>query len=48
MMITRKIILNLAEGPTQRLDCTTSTAEKHFTENNKKFSLSLYYNGANS
>ena len=48
----KKSILILGEGPTQRLDGTTLTAEKlysiNFTENNKKFRLSLHYNGANS
>ena len=52
MSITRKYILILGEGPTQGLDGTILTAEKllliNFTENNKKFCLSLYYNGANS
>ena len=47
-----KYILVLGEGPTQGLDGTTLTAEKSysisFTENNKKFCLSLHYNGANS
>ena len=48
----KKYILILGEGPTQRLDGTTLTAEKkyliNFTENNKKFSFSLHYIGANS
>ena len=48
----KKYILILVEGPTQRLDSTTLTEEKkysiNFTENNKKFYLSLHYNGANS
>ena len=48
----KKEILILAEVPTQGLDGTTLTAEKlysiNFTENNKKFCLSLHYNGANS
>ena len=47
-----KNILVLGEGITQGLDDTTLTAEKtcsiNFTENNKKFCLSLHYNGANS
>ena len=47
-----KTILVLGEGITQGLDDTTLTAEKtysiNFTENNKKFYLSLHYNGANS
>ena len=51
-MITRKKdILILGEGPTQGLEHML-TAEKmysiNFTEKNKKFCLSLHYNGANS
>ena len=46
-----KDILMLARGPTQGLE-STLTAEKiysiNFTEKNKKFCLSLHYNGANS
>ena len=42
----------LGEGPTQRLDDTTLTAEaKHpinFTQSGKRFVLSLHYNGNNS
>ena len=45
-------ILILGEGPTQRLDDTTLTAEKKysikFTLTRKKFCLRLHYNGANS
>ena len=45
-------ILILGQGPTQELDGTTLTAEKfysiNFTENNKKFCLSLHYNSGNS
>ena len=41
----------MVKGPTQELEHTLS-AEKiysiNFTEHNKKFCLSLYYNGANS
>ena len=48
----RKDILVLGKGLTQGLNGTTLTAEKmysiNFTENNKKFCLSLHYNGANS
>ena len=49
----KKDILILGRGPTQRLGEQHSlTAEKmyliNFTENNKKFCLSLHYNGANS
>ena len=52
MLITKKNISILGEGPTQGLNYTTLTAERkhsvNFTENNKKFCLSLHYNGANS
>ena len=48
----KKYILILGEGPTKGLDDTTLTAEKkysiNFTEHNKKFCLSLHYNGPNS
>ena len=48
----KKDILILIKGPTQGLNGTTLTAEKlysiNFTENNKKFCLSLHYNGYNS
>ena len=48
----KKDILILGEGPTQGLDDTTLTAEKkdslNFTMTEKKFCLSLHYNGANS
>ena len=48
----KKDILILGKGPTQGLDGTTLTAEKmysiSFTENNKKFCLSLHYSRANS
>ena len=48
----KKDILNLVEGTTQGLNGTTLTAEKeysiNFTENNKRFCLSLHYNGANN
>ena len=44
-------ILVLGRGPTKGLE-STLTAEKmysiNFTEKNKKFSLSLHYNGVNS
>ena len=47
----KKDILKLGRGPTQGLE-SASTAEKmysiNFTEKNKKFCLSLHYNGANS
>ena len=51
MLITIKKILILGEG-TSQLDDTKLTAEKkysiNFAENNKKYCLSLYNNGANS
>ena len=44
-----KDILILGEGPTQRLDDTTLTAEAkcpiNFTESNRRLVLSLHYNG---
>ena len=47
----KKDILILGKGPTQGLE-HTPTAEKlysiNFTEHNKKFSLRLHYNAANS
>ena len=47
----KKYILVLGKGPTQGLEHTL-TAEKmysiNFTVTNKKFCLSLHYNGANS
>ena len=47
-----KDILILGEGPTQGLDDTTLTAEAKypisFTRPNKRFVLSIYYNGINS
>ena len=50
-MITRKKTLILGKGPTQRLEHML-TAEKmysvNFTTTNKKFCLSLHYNGVNS
>ena len=47
----KKDILNLGNGPTQDLEHTLSAGKMHsinFTENNKKFCLSLHCNGANS
>ena len=48
----KKDVVILGKCPTQGLDDTTLTAEKlysiNFTENNKKFCLSLHYNGANT
>ena len=47
-----KDILILGEGPTQALDNTTLKAEAkypiNFTQPNKRFVLSLHYNGSNS
>ena len=47
-----KDVLILGEGPTQGLDDTTLTAETKypidFTQSNRKFCLSLHYNGSNS
>ena len=44
--------LILGEGPTQRLDDTTFTAEAkyptNFTQSGKRFVLSLHYNESNS
>ena len=51
LVTEQKDILILGKGPTQGLEHTLS-AEKiyliNFTEHNKKFCLSLQYNGANS
>ena len=45
-------ILILVEGPTQRLDYATLTAEAkypiNFTQPRKRFLLSLHYNGNNN
>ena len=45
-------ILILGEGPTQGLDDTTLTAEAiypiNFTQPNKRFVISLDYNGSNN
>ena len=45
-------ILILGKGPTQGLDDTTLTAEAqysiNFSKSNRKFCLSLHYNGSNS
>ena len=50
ILILKKGILALGLGPTQGLEHTL-TVEKmysiNFTEKNKKFCLSLHYNGAN-
>ena len=51
LVTEQKDILILGKGPTQGLEHTLS-AEKmysiNFTEHNKKFCLSLHYNGAKS
>ena len=47
----KKDTLILGEGPTQGLEHTLTAEKKYsinFTENNRKFCLSLHYNGANS
>ena len=48
----KKDILILGKGPTQGLDDTTLTAGAqdsiNFLRSNRKFCLSLYYNGSNS
>ena len=47
----KKDILILGKGPTQGLEHTLTTEKLYsinFTENNKKFCLSLHYNGASS
>ena len=47
-----KNILILGEGPTQALDDITLKAEAiyatYFTQPNKRFVISLHYNGSNS
>ena len=46
-----KDILILGKEPTQRLEHTPSSEKMYlidFTDHNKTFCLSLYYNGANS
>ena len=48
----KKDILILGKGPTEALDDTTMTAEAQYSINfsrlQRKFSLSLHYNGGNS
>ena len=47
----KKDVLNIGKGPTQGLEHTLTAGRLYlinFTENNKKFWLSLHYNGANS
>ena len=52
MLIIKKDILILGEGPTQNSDGTTLITEKkyalNFTEHHTKFCLNLRYNGVNS
>ena len=52
IVIKGKDILILGEGPTQELDDTALSAEAkyriNFTESNRKFVLSLAYNGSNN
>ena len=51
MIIRKKDIIILGESPTQGLEHTLTAGKSYstnFTENNKKFCLSLHYNGANS
>ena len=47
----KKYILTFGKGPTQGLEHTQSAGKMYsinFAEHNKKFCLSLHYNGANS
>ena len=47
----KKDILILGKGPTQGLEHTPSAGKMYsvnFTKNNKKYCVSLHYNGANS
>ena len=48
----KKDVLNLGIGPTQILNDTTLSAEAqhqiNFSRSNRKFCLSLHYNGSNS
>ena len=50
--MVEKNILVLSKGPTQSLDNATTTAEVkypiNFTKSEKRFVLSLHYNGSNS
>ena len=52
LIIKKSGILALGEGPTQGLDDTSLTAEAkypiNFTDSEKRFMLSLHYNGSNS
>ena len=51
-MVRKKDILFLGKGTTQELDDTTLTGEAqysiNFSRSNRKFCLSLYYNGSNN
>ena len=51
-MVRKKDILFLGKGTTQELDDTTLTGEAqysiNFSRSNRKFCLSLHYNGSNS
>ena len=47
----KKYVLILGKRPTQRIEHTRTSEKMHsinFTENKKKFSLSLHHNGANN
>ena len=50
--IKKRISFIFGKGPTQELDDTTITAEAqysiNFSRSNRKFYLSLHYNGSNS
>ena len=52
LIIRKKDILILVEGPTQRLNDSTLTAKAKYhnslTQSGKRFVLSLHYNGSNS
>ena len=52
LIIRKKDILIIGEGPTQESDDTTLTAKAkypiNFTQSGKRFVLSLHYNGSNS
>ena len=51
-MIRKKDIFALVKGPTQGIDYTTLTAKAqysiNFSRSNRKFHLSLHYDGSNS
>ena len=52
LMIRKKDIFALVKGPTQGIDYTTLTAKAqysiNFSRSNRKFHLSLHYDGSNS